>query len=217
MKEYQESNQISQFNSWPGRHKLWTAVIIILGILLLTLAVMHFLPVNVENTAASDPALGHDEAAARVVAIRQEEQDSGVVNPVCESILMSHGEITETVIVMFHGFTSCPEQFRELGQQLFDLGYNVYIPLLPHHGHADRDREALLNTSAEELAVFATESLDIAYGLGERRGRIVRRGDHRRVGSAKSCGRGSRRDRRAIPWYRFHPGAAKPHGGACSR
>jgi carboxylesterase len=69
---------------------------------------------------------------------------------------------------MFHGFTSCPEQFRELGQQLFDLGYNVYIPLLPHHGHADRDRDALLNTTAEELAAFAEESIDIAHGLGER-------------------------------------------------
>lgn len=70
-------------------------------------------------------------------------------------------------IDFFHGFTSCPEQFRELGEQFFEQGYNVYIPRMPHHGHADQLSDALLNTSSEELAAFATESIDIARGLGD--------------------------------------------------
>ena len=168
MLEDQDSNQISQSTSWFGRHKVLTAAIVIAGALLLTLVVMNFLPVTVDNTAMPRPANSHDEAAARVLAVRRAEEESGLINPVCESILMSHGEITDNVIVFFHGFTSCPEQFRELGQQFYDMGYNVYIPLMPHHGYADRDRDALSNTTAEELAAFATDAVDIAYGLGNR-------------------------------------------------
>jgi esterase/lipase len=153
--------------SWFGRHRFWTAVLIILGVLAIVLALMHFLPVNVTDTSVSDPTLDPDQATQRVLAIRNEEEESGVINPVCESLLMTHGDSREKVIVFFHGFTSCPEQFRELGQQFYDLGYNVYIPLIPHHGYANRDRDALLNTSAEELAAFATESIDIAQGLGD--------------------------------------------------
>jgi alpha-beta hydrolase superfamily lysophospholipase len=155
-------------SSWFGRHRFWTAVLIILGILALFLALMQFLPVSVNDTSVSNPALNHDDAARRVIKIRQEEAASGLINPVCESILMSHGEKTENAIIFFHGLTSCPEQFRELGQQFYDQGYNVYIPRLPHHGHADRDRDALLNTTAEELAAFATQSVDIGQGLGDR-------------------------------------------------
>ncbi len=154
--------------TWVKRHRFWTAVLVGLGILLLLFALMTFLPVTVDDTSVSNPANGHDQAAARVIAIRQAEQESGIINPVCESILMTHGAETANAIVFYHGFTSCPEQFRELGEQFYEQGYNVYIPRLPHHGHADRDRDALLNTSAEELAAFATETVDIAQGLGER-------------------------------------------------
>ncbi|MFN2124997.1 MAG: alpha/beta hydrolase [Candidatus Promineifilaceae bacterium] len=153
--------------SWFSRHKIWTAVLIIIALLAVILAFMQFMPVTVDDASVANPAADYDEALARVQALRQEQEDSGIINPVCESLLLTHGEETEEVIVFFHGFTSCPEQFRELGQQFFDLGYNVYIPLMPHHGYADRDRDALLNTTAEELAAFATESIDIAQGLGD--------------------------------------------------
>ena len=129
---------------------------------------MTFLPVNVDDTSVSDPAAGHDEAVARVEAIRRQEEASGEIFPECESTLMTHGEKADNAIVFLHGFTSCPEQFRELGQQFFDQGYNVYIPRLPHHGHLDRNRHNLLETRAEELAAFATDSVDIGAGLGDR-------------------------------------------------
>lgn len=153
--------------SWLQRHPIWTTVLAILGILILFLIVLSFLPFNVEDTSVSNPAITHEEAVARVEAIRAAEEASGEINPVCLPNLMTHGEKTEKVIVFYHGFTSCPEQFRELGEQFFEQGYNVYIPRMPHHGHADRMSEALLETSAEELAAFATESVDIARGLGD--------------------------------------------------
>ncbi len=163
-------NSVDQMGhkTWFGRHRLWTAVIAVFGLLLLTLTLLHFLPVNIENNVVANPAGSHQEAAVRVLAIQQAENASGEINPVCESIVMTHGAKTDNVIIFFHGFTSCPEQFRELGQQMFDDGYNVYIPRLPHHGHIDRSREALLPTTSEELAAFAGDSVDIAQGLGDR-------------------------------------------------
>lgn len=153
--------------SWVRRHWLVTAVFAILGLLVITFLLLTFLPISVNDSSVSNPAANHDEAVARVDAIRTDEEASGEINPVCLSNVITHGEATEKVIVLYHGFTSCPEQFRELGEQFFEQGYNVYIPRLPYHGHADRMSEALLQTTAEELATFSSESIDIARGLGD--------------------------------------------------
>ena len=152
--------------SWIRRHPIWTVIIGILGVLIITFLLLTFLPVTVDDTSVSNPAADHDEAIVRVEALRAEDEAGGVINPVCLPKAMTHGEKTDKVIVFFHGFTSCPEQFRELAEQFYEQGYNIYIPRMPHHGHADQMSEALLNTTAEELAAFATESIDIARGLG---------------------------------------------------
>jgi esterase/lipase len=142
-------------------------VLLLLAALLLLLVLLFFLPFNVDNTSVSNPANSHDDALARISAVQEAEKNSGEINPVCVSNVMTHGETTEKALILYHGFTSCPEQFRELGETFFEQGYNIYIPRLPHHGHSDQLSDALINTSAEELAAFATETVDIANGLGE--------------------------------------------------
>lgn len=154
--------------SWFHHHPVWTGLLTVLAILLLILVLLSLLPVKVNDASVSDPAASHEEALARIETIRAAEEESGKINPVCLTNVMSHGEKTERVIVFLHGFTSCPEQFREIGEQFFAQGYNVYIPRLPYHGHLDRLSDALLETSAEELAAFATASIDIAHGLGDK-------------------------------------------------
>lgn len=153
--------------SWIRRHPVWTTLLVVTGVLLLFGIILLVVPFQVEDGTPSSPATTYDEAVERITAVQQEEQSSGEINPVCISNVMSHGEKTEKVIIFYHGFTSCPEQFRELGETFFEQGYNIYIPRLPYHGHADQMSEALLNTSAEELAGFATQSVDIGQGLGD--------------------------------------------------
>lgn len=116
----------------------------------------------------ADPTESYEEALARIEAIQLDEDARGDLNPVCHTTLMTHGERTEDVIVLLHGFTSCPDQFVELGKQLYEGGYNVYIPRTPHHGLADLMTDDLLNLTAEESIAFASQSADIAQGLGER-------------------------------------------------
>jgi pimeloyl-ACP methyl ester carboxylesterase len=113
-----------------------------------------------------DPATDYAEAVSRFQRIQKMEGPE--LNPVCRSILLTHGARTERAVVFFHGYTNCPQQFNELGQIFYDLGYNVLIPRLPRHGVADRKVENLSPLKAEELRDCADTSVDIACGLGQK-------------------------------------------------
>jgi carboxylesterase len=54
-----------------------------------------------------------------------------------------------------------------LGQQFYDLGYNVLIAPLPHHGLADRMNDEQSQLRADELTTYADQLVDISHGLGE--------------------------------------------------
>jgi esterase/lipase len=111
------------------------------------------------------PAASYAEAVSRVEALRARE--GAELHPKCRVILMSHGQKTARAVVFAHGYTSCPHQFRPLGERLFNMGYNVLIVPLPRHGLTDRMTEAHGRLSAEELAAYTDEVVDIGRGLGE--------------------------------------------------
>ena len=113
-----------------------------------------------------NPAVDYAEAVSRFQRIQKTEGPE--LNPVCRSILLTHGIRTERAVVFFHGYTNCPQQFNELGHIFYDLGYNVLIPRLPRHGVADREVENLSPLKAEELRDCADTSVDIACGLGQK-------------------------------------------------
>jgi carboxylesterase len=128
---------------------------------------LAFKPFTLKETFTPNPAQSYKEALMRIQSVLAEETTLDL-HPECASLLKTHGEKTDTVIVLLHGFTSCPEQFAELGQEYFDRGYNVFIPRVPRHGFTDRRGELLKGLTAEELAEFAHETADIAQGLGDR-------------------------------------------------
>jgi pimeloyl-ACP methyl ester carboxylesterase len=109
-----------------------------------------------------------DYAAAVSRFQKMQENEGPELNPVCGSILLTHGQRTERAVVFFHGYTNCPQQFRELGQIFYDMGYNVLIPRLPRHGMADRKVENLSPLKAEELRDCADTSVEIMCGLGRK-------------------------------------------------
>lgn len=37
-------------------------------------------------------------------------------------------------VIMFHGFSGCPQQFFELGERVAEQGFDVLLPVLPGHG-----------------------------------------------------------------------------------
>lgn len=42
-------------------------------------------------------------------------------------------------VLMLHGFTSTPHQFKELSKHLADKGFTVYVPLIAGHGTSPKD------------------------------------------------------------------------------
>ena len=56
-------------------------------------------------------------------------------------------------IILLHGFTACPQQFFHLGKKLSQVGYKVYLPLLPGHGlegYTSKEYEDLPTLSSYE-------------------------------------------------------------------
>ena len=112
------------------------------------------------------PATRFREAEQRIEALQNRPIPSPL-NPVSQTIFLSHGVRTQRAVLLLHGYTNSPHQFRQLGQRFFEQGCNVLIPRMPHHGLAQRRNNALGKLTGEELVQYATEVCDIAIGLGE--------------------------------------------------
>ncbi|MDQ4076137.1 MAG: lysophospholipase [Chloroflexota bacterium] len=111
------------------------------------------------------PAATYMEAVERIRVLQS--RDTSKVNPISRTKWMTHGQKVERVVVFFHGLTSSPQQFAELGARFYKLGYNVLIPRVPHHGLWERLTVAQAKLTAEELVELAKEAVDIAQGAGE--------------------------------------------------
>ena len=149
------------------KKRVLLGAVIVLVVIVLCAVVVLFRPMNVRGlTSNPDPTGDYAEAVERIEALRAEEATRDL-NPLCRLKFMTHGQKVEKAIVLVHGYTNCPQQFNELGQQFYDLGYNVLIVPAPHHGLADRMTKDQARLTAEELAAYADAAVDVAQGLGE--------------------------------------------------
>jgi pimeloyl-ACP methyl ester carboxylesterase len=91
-------------------------------------------------------------------------------NPLIEAAalprLYHHGKPTAKAVLLYHGFTNCPQQFDELARAFYDRGCNVYVPRIPFHGYRDRLTNALSELTGQLLAEMTTESYRLTSGLG---------------------------------------------------
>lgn len=118
-------------------------------------------------TSRANPAHDYAAAVARVAAFDADVDDSAL-NPRGRTLLLTHGAAADRAVVLLHGYTNCPQQFRLLGEQLHAQGANVLIPRMPGHGLSDRMTTGLSRLSAEHLTTFADRAVDCAAALGRR-------------------------------------------------
>lgn len=142
----------------------------IIGIALLSLlvivAVLLFTRILDPNLSARpEPLASYAEAAKRIDAIQTAEANADLI-PEADSIALLAGSQVETSVVIFHGYTSVPRQFRLIAEGYRAQGYNVWVPRLPYHGERDRMTSDFSKLTAQGLRQFADESVDIAAGLG---------------------------------------------------
>lgn len=141
----------------------WWPILLVVAILIVIVFAL-FQPWNIAPLVSHpNPAKGYADAIQRIQVIKAGETN---LNPDCYTQFMTHGQKTERVIVFAHGYTTCPQQFVELGKRFYDLGYNVLIVPVPHHGLKDRLSDEPGQLTSEELAAYADKVVDIAQGLG---------------------------------------------------
>jgi alpha-beta hydrolase superfamily lysophospholipase len=137
-----------------------------LTIILLGTLIALFIPWNAWSLSSQPhPAQSYEEAVQRIESLQADHQSE--MNPVCTAQFMTHGQKVKDAIVLVHGYTNCPTEFVPLGKQFYDLGYNVLIAPLPHHGLANRMNDEQGQLSAKELAAYTDNVVDIAQGLGD--------------------------------------------------
>lgn len=123
-------------------------------------------PIDTSSLPSSPiPAIDHAASVARFAEVERTEHDSTMED--ARSALFDHGMRTSRVVVLVHGFTNSPRQFRELGRILYERGYNVLIPRLPEHGLRAGDVGALKSITAERYRDYADRAVDAAHGLGD--------------------------------------------------
>ncbi|HEV7992049.1 MAG TPA: alpha/beta fold hydrolase [Gemmatimonadaceae bacterium] len=119
------------------------------------------------RTMPADPHPLADYASAVSEYNAGIERDRAGVMADGGSLIYVHGTSTPRAIVLIHGLTNSPRQFRELAQQLYDRGDNVIVPRLPLHGLVAADVGALREVTAERYRAYADSAVDVARGLGD--------------------------------------------------
>ena len=155
-----------------GARRAFSLVGRVLAVVLVIVIAMTWWPVSTSGLDDRPDRTGsYDDAVDRFDTITADED--GVVFDPCRSQLLTHDAPTDVVVVLYHGLTNCPEQFLELGTNLFDDGANVLILRAPGHGRANASDNAIGSVSnagsltAEKLRDYADDSMDIATGLGD--------------------------------------------------
>jgi alpha-beta hydrolase superfamily lysophospholipase len=140
-------------------------ILAVLLVLLAVAAVVLLRPATVRFPSHPHPAADYADALRRVAEVQA--LDGAAVAPECRTLLLTHGARAARAVILLHGLTNCPEQFRALGERLFERGANVYLPRLPEHGLADRMTTALARLDASAMCRATDEAVDIGCGLGD--------------------------------------------------
>jgi alpha-beta hydrolase superfamily lysophospholipase len=106
--------------------------------------------------------------ATKALMERFVARDHQYVSEAGRTKLLLHDEVRPTAVVLFHGLSASPTQFERFARELYEHGHNVIVPRLPRHGHTDRMSAALERMNADELRQFATDSIELAHGVGTR-------------------------------------------------
>lgn len=149
-----------------SRSDILHTLVFLLGLVFICVTIYLFWPASTNIPIyQSKPSLSYEESIDRIR--EKQKDDTTIINPICNTRALLHTKVVKKTVVLFHGFTNCPQQFDQLGTYLFEQGYNVYIPRMPYHGYQDRETREIANLTSANLINETGNALDIAAGLGE--------------------------------------------------
>jgi Esterase/lipase len=111
------------------------------------------------------PVADYESAVAAYDSLRAEE--APLVTADGASLIYVHGHRTPRALVLMHGITNSPRQFRDLAEEFHARGYNVIVPRLPLHGLRAGDVDVLRSLTADKLRDYGDAAVNVADGLGD--------------------------------------------------
>ena len=127
---------------------------------------LSLLPYN-PPSATSPEALTPEQAEAGIADLVAKDHADPSVRSECAT-LDRHPSVPQLgVVLLFHGYTSCPHQFSALADRLAAAGYRVLVPRWPEHGVANMLAEPR-PVDPQQLADFGMGTTAIALGLDKR-------------------------------------------------
>jgi carboxylesterase len=136
---------------------------VLVVVLLLVVGAIYAWPLGLDEGTARP--VSPTEARTRVAQVVARDAADPTVTAECRTQALVHRGRAAKAVLMLHGYTECPAQFSSLARRYYDQGYNVFVPRAPRHGVTDPKAHAGLH--ADELLAYASESLDLATGLGD--------------------------------------------------
>lgn len=115
--------------------------------------------------AGGDPARLELALSLAEAEYHHPECEGAGTEPEQRSFCFHHQQITPKSFLLIHGFTACPYEMRELGEELYRRGHNVFGVRLAGHGTTVAD---LAEVSAADWKNSARRGLGISSLLGRR-------------------------------------------------
>lgn len=109
------------------------------------------------------PAGNRAEALACFAALSA--LDEAIPEATRSRLFEPDGESAATIVI-WHGFTNAPSQFRAVAEQLRSVGYRVLVPRMPFHGEQDVLNRDLVKLTTAQLVDHLDAVIDIAAGFG---------------------------------------------------
>lgn len=113
----------------------------------------------------ADPAPTREAALAKLDALNA--LDTAEYAPACASALLEPDGDAIATIIVYHGFTNCPNQFLEAASCMRALGFRVLIPRQPFHGRTDVLNRDMSKLEVADLTAHVATTVDIAAGFGD--------------------------------------------------
>jgi carboxylesterase len=154
-----------------GRVPRWLrrtlTVVVALALAVAAVAVgLTLLPYN-PPVATSPGALTPEQAEASYADLIAKDAADPSVLPECRSRDVRPTVPQQGVVLLYHGYTSCPNQLAALATTLAEAGYRVLVPRWPEHGIANRDAQPEA-VDGQQMADFGMQTTAIALGLDKR-------------------------------------------------
>ncbi|HVD62786.1 MAG TPA: alpha/beta fold hydrolase [Lapillicoccus sp.] len=143
-----------------------TTLVTIVAVVTAVVMGLNFLPYS-PPVATSPGALTPEQAESGYAELVAKDRADPTLLPECVSLDVRPTVPQQGVILLFHDYTSCPNQFAALAERLASAGFRVLVPRWPEHGVANATAEPE-PVDAQQIADFGMRTTALALGLDKR-------------------------------------------------